>query len=479
MIVNQPAKPDRRKNLREIVNLIFPDSFMIFLAVVMIPIILLPFWVSLPKSVDDVMRFADYTILGLFIAEYVLKTVFAENIIKRIIDPWHLLDLFIILVPLIGFIPVVSGQFAYSSPLLRLLRIVRVVAVGGRAVDRRRQMAPETPAETPPALPVETRIMDGTIDTIYYDVTFDGIEKFIRSPTHTWVDLSSISDTEIDKLSEWLNIPRLILESELSNESFPRIDYFEHYSLIFARIASPDIVVAGPGKLTIDRSGILVICQGHNIITLSRSKTKIFDVILTEARKLNMPDEPPVVTILYTLLKYILERDESIIRILEKEIMILENIPLTKKPANFLETTFYLRKETNQLVPSLLHLQEILTMIKSERVPLEGFTEKHQKIFDILVDEAEYLGETASNARDNLQSLVDLYINSSSFELNRVMRIVAVITSMAIIPSIILGALGSNLLGSPWDVSLWQVFIIVGITMSLLGWIFYRLGWLK
>jgi Mg2+ and Co2+ transporter CorA len=479
MSVNQPVKPDRRKNVREIVNLVFSDSFMIFLAVAMIPIVLLPILVSLPKSVEDMMTFADYTILGLFIVEYVLKTAFAENVIRHIIDPWHLLDLFIILVPLIGFIPAISHQFAYSSPLLRLLRIVRLVAVGGRAVDRRRQMVPEQSADTSPVLPAETRIMDGTLETIHYEVPFDKIEEFILSPTHTWVDISSISEKETNKLAEWLNIPRLILESELSNESFPRIDYFEHYSLIFARVASPEILVSGPGKLTIDRSGVLVICQGHNIITLSRSKANIFDLILADARKLNMPDEPPVVTILYSLLKYILERDQSIIRILEKEIMVLENIPLKKRPANFLETTFYLRKETNQLVPALLHLQEILNMIKSERVPLEGFTEKHQKIFDILVDEAEYLGETASNARDNLQSLVDLYINSSSFELNRVMRIVAVITSMAIIPTIILGALGSNLTGSPWDVSLWQVFIIVGITMSLLGWVFYRLGWLK
>ena len=156
----------------------------------------------------------------------------------------------------------------------------------------------------------------------------------------------------------------------------------------------------------------------------------------------------------------------------------LENIPLRKRPGNFLEVTFLLRKEVNQIVPSLLHLKEIISVITSNRVPLEGFSEKHEKIFDILLDEASYLHENASNARDNLQSLVDLYINNNSYETNKVMRIIAVITSMSIIPAA-LGLLGSNIIGNPWNIQLWQVFGLLATFMLSMGWVFYRLGWLK
>ncbi len=95
------------------------------------------------------------------------------------------------------------------------------------------------------------------------------------------------------------------------------------------------------------------------------------------------------------------------------------------------------------------------------------------------MDEASYLHETASNARDNLQSLVDLYINTTSYQMNKVMRLIAVITSLGILPAIILGALGTNIAGNPWDIQLWQVFLGLGISMLALGWIFYRLGWMK
>jgi Mg2+ and Co2+ transporter CorA len=228
----------------------------------------------------------------------------------------------------------------------------------------------------------------------------------------------------------------------------------------------------------ISRSGILVICQGQNILTLTKGQTNVFDQILEQTRKSYTPGEPIVVSILYTILKYILERDKQIIAAIEQELMTLENIPTKDRPSNFLETTFHLRKEVNQLVPSLLHLKEVIDVITSKRVPLEGFCDRHAKIFDILLDEAAYLHETSSNARDNLLSLIDLYINTTSYEMNKVMRIIAVFTSMSIIPAV-LGLLGSNILGNPWDVHLWQVFAGLGLTMATGMWIFYRLGWLK
>jgi Mg2+ and Co2+ transporter CorA len=292
------------------------------------------------------------------------------------------------------------------------------------------------------------------------------------------VDISPVSEADFDLLSNILGIPKILLESELIDESYPRVDYFEHYAMIFARIADIQISHNGPTRLLINRMGLLVICHKRNIITVSKSKSDLFSQIIEKAKKIHSPEEPVVVTILYTILKYILEKDKQIIAALERELMILESIPLKNRPAGFLETTFHLRKEVNQLVPSLLHLKEIISMITSKRVPLEGFSERHENIFDILMDEATYLHETASNARDNLQSLIDLYINTTSFETNKVMRVIAVITCLGIVPAV-MGLLGSNIMGNPWDIQLWQVFAVLGILMLAMGWIFYRLGWLK
>jgi hypothetical protein len=41
------------------------------------------------------------------------------------------------------------------------------------------------------------------------------------------------------------------------------------------------------------------------------------------------------------------------------------------------------------------------------------------------------------------------------------------------------GLLGSNLIGNPWGIHLWEVFGVIGAIMLGMGWVFYRLGWLK
>ena len=76
-------KPDPKKELRETVNLIPPDSLMIALAVIMIPVVLIPLFVNLPDSIDVSFRFIDYTILGIFIIEYLSKLVLAPNVLDR------------------------------------------------------------------------------------------------------------------------------------------------------------------------------------------------------------------------------------------------------------------------------------------------------------------------------------------------------------------------------------------------------------
>ena len=68
----------------------------------------------------------------------------------------------------------------------------------------------------------------------------------------------------------------------------------------------------------------------------------------------------------------------------------------------------------------------------------------------MLQDEVSYLNEIADDLVGNLRSTIDLYINQTGFETNRILKILAVITSMAVIPSAVGGLLGMNLLDVPY-----------------------------
>ena len=91
----------------------------------------------------------------------------------------------------------------------------------------------------------------------------------------------------------------------------------------------------------------------------------------------------------------------------------------------------------------------MLSIITSKKVPLEGFNKKSEEAFHVLQDGAEYLTELSHDLIENLRSNIDLYINQTSFETNRILKILAVITAISVIPSAVSGILGTNLLMYP------------------------------
>jgi Mg2+ and Co2+ transporter CorA len=83
------------------------------------------------------------------------------------------------------------------------------------------------------------------------------------------------------------------------------------------------------------------------------------------------------------------------------------------------------------------------------------------------------------HAKDSVQSLIELHINTISYDMNRVMRLLAVITSLALIPTIIGGLLGENLADQPYQISIFEVSFLVIALMVLALYAYWRKGWLK
>jgi Mg2+ and Co2+ transporter CorA len=322
------------------------------------------------------------------------------------------------------------------------------------------------------------RVVRGNLEQIEEEVPFNRLNNFLNTSIQNWLDITSVAEEDFDILSKTLGIPRILLESRLRHESYPRIDYFEDYSLIFTRVIDEEISFSGAVRIASNRSDLLVLCHGNDIITITRTPTDIFYQIKEKAKRTFGPEEPLAVAILFTVLKHMIEMDKCLIIDVEKQLLEFENTPLKKRGSNFLEITFNLRQEINQLVTELLHTKEIISEITSKSVPLEGFAEKHEKKFHLMLDEVSYVHETASFARDSLIYLVDLYMNTMSYETNKIMRIIAVITSLGILPSIF-GLLGSNIVGNPWNIQLWQLFVILETLMVAMVLVFYKLGWLK
>jgi Mg2+ and Co2+ transporter CorA len=470
---------DPRQNMREIVDSIFSDKFMIFLSIILIPIILIPFLVDVSPAVFAFLDMCDMAIVLLFVAEYVLKLYFASDRWAHFKSPWHLVDLVIVTLLFVQYIPIVelSATGSYSL-LLRLLRLPRAFAVGSRAVAGRR-VASRPIAETIKLPDTIIRQVDLNLKTTQNGLTWSELEEHLSDYSRQeWIDIDNISDEGFATLSKILKIPELHFKSKIVDEIYPHIDYVQCASFIFIQSGKIQYPENANNYLTISKSGIIVVCNGTKIITVSRHSVDLFNKVLNSIKS-DQKDEIFVVPTLYSILEQTLNDYKSLLSEIELEIIKIGKTPKSKLPRDFLERIYQLDKEVTRLVSNLVHYKDLLGTIISKRVPLEGFDESSEEAFNVLQQGATYLNEIADDLTDNLQSIIDLYINQTSFETNRILKILAVITSISVIPSAIGGILGMNLLDVNYGAYLWQVAFIIGLAMTFTAYIFIKLGWLK
>src|SRR5262250_577803 len=84
------VKTDPRKDLRDIVNNILSDRFMGFVALLLIPIIVLPIVTDPPASVTTFLYVSDWTIITIFVVEYASKLYLSQSRRDYFVSRWHL-----------------------------------------------------------------------------------------------------------------------------------------------------------------------------------------------------------------------------------------------------------------------------------------------------------------------------------------------------------------------------------------------------
>ena len=87
--------------------------------------------------------------------------------------------------------------------------------------------------------------------------------------------------------------------------------------------------------------------------------------------------------------------------------------------------------------------------------------------------------EAFDGIREAVLSIIDLHINIAAHETNRFMRVLAIVSTLALIPAVTGGLLGMNLGDSPWPVTLGQVAFVTLMLMLGVLYAFMAKGWLR
>lgn len=453
------------------VAFVLGDFCLGFLAILAAALTLVPMLFEVAPATGHLLEVGQWAVIGLFALEYGLGFQAAPQKRAFVLNPWRLLDLTTIAIPLATLAPGVSDLLR-SSPVLRLVRLVRVVALGFRAsgiVVRQETQRAAVQVKTP----VQVSLLLGSPNTPPRKATWEEFLRWVKTPGEQWYHIANPGAHDLAEVAAAAGLSRAFIEAHLFGASYPHLDVAERCLSLF--VWWPE---ATPDK-PLERIGVLLLATDKCVFTLSQQPAPLLETAWSSVISPS-PEGPPFpLRMLRGLLRAVLKRNEELVVGFERQLQALEEIPVRESRPEFFEVTFRLKKDLSAVQADLWRLKGLLTAVAESRLKLPEAGPEELPAMQALAEDANYLYETVSNLREGLLSLIELHLNIVSFEMNRVMRVLAVVSVLGLIPAVIGGLFGMNLMGNPWPFTLPQVTFAVVLTMILCLYTFLVKGWLR
>tara|TARA_R110000737_G_scaffold92482_1_gene125391 strand:+ start:4298 stop:5671 length:1374 start_codon:yes stop_codon:yes gene_type:complete len=447
------------------------DAVLGFLALLSLFLMVAPSLFQLSPAGESWLFVIEYVIVILFLIEYLVACICATNKRQFVFNRWRILDALIIITAFVSLLPIVP-DILRNSPVFRLIKLGRLALLGtrsGLALSSTQQSLNDQTTANVSELAVLALQPSGTG---FKNITWQEALTRIGTENPDWLFISGITEQLLTPISTALGVPEKAVHG-LFQSTVPRLDRLERFSTFFVRYP---LAIQADGKLR--RVPVLLVGTANNIVVLSKEKTDLESRV--EKRLANLTGKTPrMIKVMAALIGEIVQAYNDVHESLESSLLRIEaELPILKDE-QFLARTFELRADILRVRRSIQHLKSVLRDLSNGNLTIAGSDAGDRELFILLTDDTEDLYEAIEDLRESLQALVDLRLNVSSFQMNRVMRLLALLTALALIPATAGGLLGMNLLDTPWSATLSQVSFGVAAGMALSLYIFAIKGWLR
>jgi Mg2+ and Co2+ transporter CorA len=418
-----------------------------------------PMLFTLARPVGRALDVAGWLIIAAFALEYVVNLALAGDRRAYVLNPWRLVDALIIVAPLVSLLPFAPDALR-SSPALRVLRLARVILFGARArhglaagadmgIARAAPSGPPRVSELPPngsPRPLEWR----------------ELIAWSRQPDERWVHAANLDAAHIKEIARIAELPDVMIDAALRESSYPRLESSARWAAFAMSL---------PGWGDEPRTPVLLLVSQRHLLSLSLHPVEL------QSQPGN-DDLPWGTRCALHVIREVLGRNEALALRVERELTYLETLPAQESPESFFQAIFRLKRNLTLAKGDLWRLRGLLGTLAGGERELPGLGGDNACL-KRLAGQADYLHETIEKAQEQLLTLLDLHLNIASYDVNRFMRLLAVVSSLALIPTIIGGLLGMNILGNPWPLTLAQVAFGTFILMLCVLYAFLAKGWLR
>ena len=452
---------------------VLSEAVMGFLALVALATAIGPLVFDVSPATDRLLDSVDWVVLGLFIAEFAVQFTVARDRSAWVRSPWRLVDAICIGGPLLSLLPQVSDAVR-GALVFRFLRVGRAVAFSARAGA----LAVQKRQESTPALHRgEAKISMITPGEAHSSTaaSWSDLLAWTRDKSPAWYHVSGVHRDQLEELVRMAGIRDEDLVHFRDPVGQSRVRNFSGLTSIILSLPT----VAEVGFPAVSKTQVLVMVFETGLLTATWDSFDLPQSILPVAAHSAFADASFPARTSYSILALVRDRGAVVADRHEEEILRLEEIRATEGGTEFLNQAFRLQREMSAATADVWRLKEIVRKLADGKVQLQGADAKNEPFLDSLLSSIDALHEKFAELKESLTSLIELHMNVTSFEMNKFMKLLAIVGFLGLIPSVAGGLLGMNVEGNPWSVTLGQVAFGIAMGMAISLYVFAIKGWLR
>ncbi len=269
-----------------------------------------------------------------------------------------------------------------------------------------------------------------------------------------WVDLINPTDDEIEDAAAVSGIPEETLKAALDEQETARMERDDGYFMCL--IDTPTITDTDEGD-TYETIPMAIIYNDKCVVTVSlRGNPVLGDFI---SNRVSVDTAKPVFFMLTFMFGNAKRFLSNLRQIDKKSLRVQAELHRSMKNKELIQM---LALENSLVYFSTSLSADIGVYKKMERLPEITENEEYRDLYDDVLIETRQAVEMCNIYRDILSGTMDAYASVISNNLNVVMKLLAVITLIISVPTLIASLWGMNV-GVPFEGKSWGFWVVIGV----------------
>jgi len=463
----------------QLVMRLMSDDNQVILAVIALSLAIQDVFFGVTDEWFPFVEWAQFGIIVLFLLEWCAALYLAKDRRAYLQDLRIIGGLCIIGICLLAFTPTLA-HVVIDRPILKFLRITPALFFGFQATrplfGSNREPEPARPSEN-----VSFQRMDASAqgEISFTPISEDDFTAWLADPERQgcYTAIGDHAGMFAGSLTKPQGLASTGVQSATALTSHPRISRLGR-TLVFAG-SLPTVTESAPLQSDVGTIPFAFACTSKSLV-LAESQPLVglaLNHFLNEKRLL--AGAPLQVRIAMALFHIQLARYEEAAERLSVEVRHLMMMQIGRNVDTAYMAAFNLQKTLARLKSDMWRLGRIFDRLEKGNLALPFEEGDHRNLYESLSDTCDYTEEAFSQLHDTATSAIDLRLNLASFQMNRFMGLMAVVTTVAIIPATMSGMLGMNLNSGNFPVSIGNVAFWAVMAIVLVLYFLKTRGWLR